>query len=252
MFFEAVHSITEENFYVSFAEAITFPLHLHRSFEFFVQIEGETEVSVDEKVYRLSAGEAVLVFPFQTHSYDCKTAGKYEIVIFSPDVVTDYYIQTKNLLPVNNTLSSGPIAVDDADNIFLKKAAAYRICGLFEKGRQYRKSSEESHHTVLVRLLLYTNENFRTKCLLKDACATIGYDYAYVSKLFKRIIGMPFRKYVNMLRIRESQNLFGSGSKSITEIAYECGFCNLRDFDRNFSAFVGCTPTEYKKHIQSR
>lgn len=248
MFFESFHSITEE-FCVSFGESISFPLHLHRSFEFFVQAEGETEVSIDEKVYHLCAGEAVLVFPFQTHSYHCKTAGKYEIIIFSPEIVMNFYMQTKNLLPVNHQFRCEPIAIDGTDNIFLKKASAYQICGMFENGRLYEKTTDEPRHTVLVKLLLYANEHFREKCLLKDVCAAIGYDYAYISKFFKRNVGMSFRKYVNMLRIRESQHLLKTSLKGITEIAHESGFCSLRDFDRNFVLFVGCTPTEYRKSI---
>ena len=138
-----------------------------------------------------------------------------------------------------------------ADNIYLKKAYAYHVCGMFAQNREYEKVSKGGH-AVLAQLLLYANENFRTKCMLRDICTEIGYDYVYISKFFKRAVGIPFRRYVNLLRIRESQYLLKSSSQGMIEIAYESGFSSLRDFDRQFVAIVGCTPTEYRKNHLSQ
>ena len=86
-------------------------------------------------------------------------------------------------------------------------------------------ASAKSEDQILVQLLLFSDKNFRNRCLLRDAAATIGYDYAYISKLFKRKVGISFRQYVNNLRIIESKPLLTAGDKSIEEIA--------RDTDRD-------------------
>ena len=67
MFFEPKHSIEENEFRLSFSKALTFPLHIHRSFEFYAQTDGAADVTVGDRTYRLSAGDAVLIFPFQVH-----------------------------------------------------------------------------------------------------------------------------------------------------------------------------------------
>lgn len=246
MFFESVHSMEEEEFRISCGTEIEFPLHLHRSFEFFVQKEGETQVCINDKMYDLQEGEAVLIFPFQIHSYIRKSPGQYEMVIFSPDIVMTFYNHMKNLVPVDNKIQGLSLPAPCMDNIYSKKAYAYQICSMFAGGREYQRVTEGG--TILTKLLLYANENFRTKCMLKDICASIGYDYVYSSKFFKRAVGMPFKRYVNLLRIRESQYLLKSSPKGMTEIAYESGFSSLRDFDRQFAAIVGCTPTEYREN----
>lgn len=251
MFFESFHSMEEDEFRISLGEGIDFPLHLHRAFEFFVQKEGETRVCIDEKMYNLRAGEAVLIFPFQIHSYTCKVVGKFEILFFSPDIVMTFYNHMKNLVPVDNKIQMFSMPEPCADNIYLKKAYAYHVCGMFAQNREYEKVSKGGH-AVLAQLLLYANENFRTKCMLRDICTEIGYDYVYISKFFKRAVGIPFRRYVNLLRIRESQYLLKSSSQGMIEIAYESGFSSLRDFDRQFVAIVGCTPTEYRKNHLSQ
>jgi YesN/AraC family two-component response regulator len=67
-----------------------------------------------------------------------------------------------------------------------------------------------------MRLLIYAEENYKTSCLLEDAAAAIGYDYAYISKKFKRTIGIPFRKYINSLRIVLAKQLLIKETKTIT------------------------------------
>lgn len=247
LFFEPYHSIDENEFRYSVGDAIDFPPHLHRSFEFFYQISGGTEVTVGGTKYTLEPKDAVLVFPFQVHSYRSVINGRHEMIIFSPDVVMSFSKSRQNLLPLSNKMRCEHIPVNTAANIFQKKACAYEICGTFERGREYRPASESGSHTTLVKLLLYANENFRDSCLLRSASAEIGYDYAYISKFFKRSVGISFRKYVNMLRVRESQYLLKLTSKSIGDIGEECGFGSLRAFDREFCAVAGCTPSDYRK-----
>ena len=52
-------------------------------------------------------------------------------------------------------------------------------------------------------------------------------------------------------RIRISSNLLEFSDKSITEIAYECGFSSSNYFTICFKRIVGCTPKEFKKRKKS-
>ena len=189
MFFELQHSEKQREFAFQISNEINFPLHIHRSFEFFSQIKGKTLVVIDDKEYELSEGESVLIFPFQTHSYKAITKGKYEIIIFSNDVVTEYSKNKANLLPTNNLfLYSAPKTIPD--NHYLQKALAYNVCGNFEIGRVYKKRDSDSFSQCITKLLIYAEENYKGSCLLEDATAEIGYDYAYLSKKFKRTVGI--------------------------------------------------------------
>ena len=123
----------------------------------------------------------------------------------------------------------------------------YFICGEFDKGRKYIDASKKNENQILVKILLFSDKNFRSRCLLRDAAASIAYDYAYISKLFKRKVGISFRQYVNNLRIIESKRLLKDGTKSIEEVAECCGFSSLRTFDREFLKQVETTPSNYQK-----
>lgn len=246
MFFEAKHSLLENEFVFFEGTEISFPVHMHRSFEYFEQRQGSTEVTVGNRHYLLREGESVLIFPLQPHSYREIESGSLRICIFSPELVRSFYDKTAHKLPTDHQFCCvlpNPIS---CDTFFHKKALAYLICGEFERGREYTEYKQKSEDRLLVSLLHFADRNFCSRCLLRDAAKSAGYDYVYVSKFFKRRVGMSFRRYVNNLRIIESKQLLSATTAGIEEIGERCGFCSLRAFDREFREQEGMTPSEYR------
>ena len=247
MFFETQHSIKDMEFSMSGGKGITFPKHMHRSFECFLQLEGSTEITVDDVKYTLRTGEAILIFPFQAHSYEKMENGAYEITIFAPEIVPEFHKRTSGLLPKSNRFLSKGADRSCIDNTFLEKAYCYKICGEFERGREYMQVKDKISDDITKRLLIFAEERYKNECSLREAAAYVGYDYAYLSKLFKRQTGIPFKKYVNMIRITKSKRLLASTHESIIEIGAACGFSCQRTFYREFKELVGATPAEYRK-----
>ena len=246
MFFESFHSLSENEFQFTAHTSITFPTHLHRAFEYFEQRAGATEVTVGDCTYLLRAGEAILIFPMQPHSYRRVADGAARMCIFSSDLVSHFHAKNGGWLPLTNRMPAVLPTEVSAENIFHKKALAYYICGEFEKGREYTPEAAQQSDRLLTSLLLYADKHFCTACLLRDAASEIGYDYTYVSKLFKRRIGISFRQYVNGLRIAQSKQLLRSTPKSVEEIAEASGFSSLRAFDREFREQTHMTPSQYR------
>ena len=247
MFFEPIHSLSENEFILREGKRLSFPIHIHRSFEYFNQINGSTEISIGDKKYILKSGESVLIFPLQPHSYTCIEDGDILTSIFSPEMVSTFYKTNKNKIPKNNKFFCSLPKNINSDNIFHQKAIAYFICGEFEKESEYVEISHKLGDQLLVSILLFADKNYRTPCFLRDAAAEIGYDYAYISKFFKKRVGMSFRQYVNRLRINESKQVLRSDSNTIEEVSEACGFASVRAFDREFRAQTGMTPSDYKK-----
>ena len=246
MFFEPSHSLDENEFKLSENKSITFPIHIHRSFEYFEQVYGSTEVTVGSKKYVLNAGDAALIFPLQPHSYASIERGRFKICIFSPEMVSSFYKKSNNMIPVNNQFRFSLPENITLDNIFHQKSLSYLICGEFERCREYIEDTDKNGDKLLISLLSFAEQNFSNDCLLRDAAAKIGYDYAYVSKFFKRKTDMSFRQYVNRLRIIEGKKLLSSTADSVEHVAYACGFSSLRAFDREFFAQIGVTPSAYR------
>lgn len=247
MIFESKYSVFDDNFSLDEFEYLSFPLHIHRSFEFIGQIEGSTEVIIDGERYILSEGDAVLIFPFQTHSFAHVEKGRLTRCIFATNLVSEFSGKNGDKLPFNNKFRCIIQGAAPVDSIYHKKALAYFICGEFDRDAEYISGNKGLDSDCLLKLLTYADRHYKTPCLLRDAAAEIGYDYAYLSKFFKRRVGISFRKYVNLLRLNESRRLLSATEKTISQIGEESGFRSLRAFDREFFTEYGITPAEYRK-----
>ena len=162
MIFEAYHSFNEEEFQTFSDRNFSFMPHIHRAFEFYLQTDGISEVVIDKRTYILHAGEAVLIFPFQCHSYRAIENSADSICIFSPGLVPDFYKNGK-LLPADHRFSFDRLP-GSIDNWYLCRAMAYEICGQFERGRTYTENKNSFSQDKVIAILLYANENFRQKC----------------------------------------------------------------------------------------
>ena len=66
-----------------------------------------------------------------------------------------------------------------------------------------------------------------------------------ISKVFKQLTGTGFIRYLNTIRITLASELLIRSDTPMTQIAFSCGFQNVRNFNRVFKEIAGCTPSEY-------
>lgn len=66
------------------------------------------------------------------------------------------------------------------------------------------------------------------------------------SKYFKRAAGVTFSNMVKRLRIAHARRLLDTTDLSTAKVARASGYNNLSNFNRQFLAEVGLTPTAYR------
>jgi AraC-like DNA-binding protein len=80
-----------------------------------------------------------------------------------------------------------------------------------------------------------------------------GDRFAHFSRLFHRIIGMPYHEYVTGIRIEKAKKLLEEMPyHSITQIGYEIGFGGLRNFESRFKKLTGQSPYQYRTRFNKR
>ena len=179
---ESEHTVNVGQFFLTHGEALNFPLHLHRAFEYFGVRSGTANVIIDGETYTLDAGTAVLIFPYQLHSYQ-SAENCYEMAIFSPDMVESFAHRVNGLCPADNRFPLPPVYVPESSpNAFLKKSAAYALCGWFDAVAQYRPKTAPPPDDLLTNILLYVEAHRHSTCTLQDVAREVRYDYAYISK----------------------------------------------------------------------
>lgn len=252
MFYELTHSLNPSDLQFNEGDRLPFPSHLHGSFEFIVITSGECTVTVDKKVYRVTPEAAVLVFPNQVHSMESPTPNTFFSCIFSSGYVKAFSEFAYQNLPVSNLFTLPQDLLDDLrtlrreDRLVHIKSTLYRLVDCFDRTAEYQCRGK-SDETLLAKIFDYVRNHYNADCSLQLLSTTLNYHYSYLSRLFSEQTGMSFTEYVNRFRIHESCYFLTNTDKSITQIAFDCGYNSLRSFYRNFMEQIGETPGEFRQ-----
>ena len=96
-------------------------------------------------------------------------------------------------------------------------------------------------------LMLIENNYSDVNFSLRDIAGHAHYNYSYCSRYFKKCTGKGFLEFLNFVRISEAEKQIMYSDRSLTKIAYECGFSSLISFSRTFKRVKGYPPTFIKK-----
>ena len=250
MFYQFNHLGSPDYLKAEFGEDFNFPLHLHQCYEFVTVTSGEMLLTVDNKEYLLKEGEGLLIFPNQIHSFKSQKS-KHFLIIFSPSLVQAFNgaligkIPKSNKFIPNKHLVELAKGISTAFNISEKKGILYLLCSEFNKIAQYEQIRIKDQKP-LFKMFLYVENNFAEDIKLSSLAESIGYDYSYLSRLFKKMVGMSFNTYLNHYRLSLACYLIENFDNSILSCATMSGYSSLRNFNRNFKLHFGVTPKEYR------
>ncbi|QTE22599.1 AraC family transcriptional regulator [Polaribacter cellanae] len=114
----------------------------------------------------------------------------------------------------------------------------------------YTKSLQKEDSTLSNQVIAYIFKNFNQEISLSSVAKIAKMNTAAFSRSFKRVHRKTFSKYVNEIRIGYACKLLQENQLNIATIAYESGFNNLSNFNRQFKNIKNISPSTYlKKHI---
>lgn len=99
--------------------------------------------------------------------------------------------------------------------------------------------------------LRYITENLTGAPRLGEAAAAVGLSPSYLSRVFRRSTGVGFATLVRRLRVSAACELLARSRAPVAEICFRAGFSNLSNFNRQFRAEVGVTPSEYRTSMRA-
>lgn len=247
VFFEK-HGVEEQDFFHFMPLSdYQFPLHFHRAYELIFVKSGRLEVTVNQTSYQLKKNQLIFIFSHHTHAFKTIDDSEIMIILFSPELIGDFFTEYKGLSPDNPIIELDQLPdLEKLDSPFKQKGFIYQLCGELVDQSGFQKVESSTKTKLLHRMLLFVDENFQNDCTLKHVAKHLRYDYPYLSKLFVQMTGMTFTEYLNNYRIYQACYLLKNGSLSIAEIANLCGYNQLRTFHRNFKEIIGKSPREYR------
>lgn len=98
------------------------------------------------------------------------------------------------------------------------------------------------------RAVEFVEENIDKPIRLQDMAAASSLSQFHFSRAFKATMGVSPSRYVLKRRLRAAMVML-KGSKSLAQIAVDCGFASQSHFSGAFKAELGVTPLQYRKGL---
>ena len=234
--------------------------HFHNYLEFAYCFSGFQKVTVENTVYTLSQGDAIVIFPNMVHEY---IKAETDIPTESISLIsnTDFFIsvipELKTMRPVSPFIKAENIS-ENSSYAFRKMTETTDITELLGwsfialsglmKNLKLIPAATNSDFKLAPDIISYININFQKPLTIKHLSREFGYHPSYIAHIFCDQLKIPFRTYLGAVRSEEAANMLSTTDKSITEIAYECGFGSLNTFCRCFKKHFLQTPSQYRKN----
>jgi AraC-like DNA-binding protein len=114
-----------------------------------------------------------------------------------------------------------------------------------------RRSGSESHSEQIMHCLLQRLElDYAKPITLQQYARELGMNAAYLSDLFSRAVGVPFKTYLTDLRLAKARELLGDPAKTAAEVAYAVGYASENRFRMAFKNVMGLSPRIWRETLR--
>lgn len=100
--------------------------------------------------------------------------------------------------------------------------------------------------TPMGKAIQFIFQNFQKQIYIADLLEITNMSYTAFYNTFRQTYRMPFKTYLLNIRIGYACRLLLDATKSISEIAFESGFENISNFNRQFKKIKGVTPSLFQ------
>lgn len=231
--------------------------HLHRDYEFILVLDGEVELGVQGRHEQIKAGQMALILSNQVHFTSTPKHSRCIVVNFSAGYVGSFaHIisgkeGTHSVFDVQASLfhylvdTYRHVSYPDTVGPLVIKATCYAVCEAFLSSVPLIET-KQMDDSILHSLLSYVEENFLENISMTTAAQFLGYGANYLSRYFHQTVGINFRQYINQCRIDYACELLKQENIHMADVALDCGFQNVRTFNRAFKECTGTTPSDYQ------
>ena len=226
-----------------------------------VVLHGKGEFFYQEKKYELSAGDAFLIEPMQTHYYqaDKEDPWEYAWVGFDgscvEEVLSSTIFQSSPVFTTDSALCIQPMIrlnalffAPEKNPLGLASAFLRLLSCMTRLDTSGRNDHNEQYYQ---QALEYISNNYSYNLKIQDIADYIGVDRTYLYKIFMREAQISPKQYLLQYRIRAAAKLLQTQNYNVTEIAYSCGFRDSAAFCYHFRQQIGMTPRQYREKIRS-
>ncbi|OVE80738.1 hypothetical protein BVY04_05200 [bacterium M21] len=237
----------------------------HNRFVLIFNMAEQGGVVIDGSMYQFRPGQALLIFPYQSHHF-----AKFENPHLISWLFTTFELSDQELLL---PLRGKAFSLDDADLIrlmglgqafhgWLEEGTKSEtdpavelvrlLTGLLQKQRPSlnvagSEGPMTAAHDFVERLSRHIYEHMDREIKTAELARLVALSPSRLRAKFKDAMGIPLGGFIRLTRIHKASGLLQSTEMSVTEIAAHCGFDSLFSFSRAFRQQVGESPQAFRK-----
>ena len=115
------------------------------------------------------------------------------------------------------------------------------LCPLYLSSAEVKSEHFSVRNTQIIR---YVEKHFSENITLEKLSEELGVSASFLSRIFKKEVGISIHEYINQYRILKSLSFLKTNS--VTETGYLCGFSDTSHFISVFKKHIKTTPMQYK------
>jgi len=238
--------------------------HYHPDFEVYYLTDGCCRYFIGSKTYRLNAGDLVVIPPgvihkviyeSKTHSrllFNCTTDYIPNSVMNMIDKIT-YFSQTtdtsRQVAAIYKRISDAVTQPDcfQEDTIRCNTMQLFLLMAKATAG----KESISVSSPFIEKAVSHIHTNYMYRLTLSDTAKLCAVSPEHLSRVFKKETGFGFNEYLNLYRLKKAESILKSGQiKSISEIAFLCGFGDSNHFSKSYKNMFGVAPSQVYKQAK--
>lgn len=259
------------------------PWHHHPEYELCLITKGKGKRMIGDNIDRFENNDLVFIGAYTPHECLCDPEyfdhpdgfqGEGIVIQFVYEFLGDRFF----MVPENNNLykfiiesSRGYVfrgkAKKQITNIMIEMQemndierfyALFTIFRIFATTNEYDILSSPAFngpfwlddYSPMHKAIKYIMQNFQRNLNITDLLKITNMSNTSFYKTFKKTYRMPFKNYLLNIRVGYACKLLTEESQNISGVAYQSGFGNISNFNRQFKKIKGITPSEYQEQIK--
>lgn len=255
--------------------------HFHQECEVYYLLEGSGKYFIENETYWVKKGSLVIIDSLQVHHTDFKEGKHHQRILIELNV-DDLEPQIKSLFGVSAKdffrSRAGVYQVAEANQPYLEGLFKSLLNEMKHKHTHFESMAFLKLSELFIHISRPENQavhfistaNFQPetssvvkkciKVIMRDLEASLSLESIaeelhisknYLSRIFKDVTGLTVHEYINIQRIKKSQNLLETSQLSILDIAQRSGYNSVSYFERVFKKYTETTPIKYQKRLEA-
>ncbi len=228
--------------------------------KFFIVNSGEYRLKIDGKEHILVSGDAALLFPYEIYELT-QGEGRSLCSYVCFDLSTVRYGDIHcGVLDENARIFADENLLGVVKNVCLELSApstAYcnELISLLSGqmlvylsrhiGAGNDESAKDSNLRVCGQVMNFIDSRIYTMKNLREVAVEMGYNYSYISTLFRKTCGTTLNAYFKTKRMEEAKRLLQDNEMSVSEIARVMNYSSVYAFSKAFKEYFGASPGHY-------